>query len=395
MRRLLAVLLCAVLPACFGRNPAGELRLDAPSIEQADFEDALFQVVGVHLKPGNGVETVDNGRVFDAAVEAITGAQRSIHIVSFIWNDGKVSNRILDAIARRSRAGVQCRVIVDAIGSPDFGGLQHRLEAMGCEAHRFRPLPGQDDAAREHRKLVIVDGRIGITGGFGIDDRWDGDGARDDPPEWRDSNLLVRGPAVADMQQAFAENWLEATGALLPRDSFPDLAAGGTAKAAFVKSKENSVSTDGDKLVQLLIASAHTRIWISNAYFVPSTPIMDLLARKARQGLDVRILAAGERTDTRPYLAAQRERMDQLARGGVRTFEYLPTMMHGKAMLVDDRVVLVGSANLDALSLNEMDEGALVVQDPRLAREEARKFLDDLNRSIERVPEARRQAVSR
>jgi cardiolipin synthase len=196
---------------------------------------------------------------------------------------------------------------------------------------------------------------------------------------------MVRGPAVLDMQQAFAENWQEVTGALLPAAGGGEKSAAGSSLAVFVKSKENSIATADDRLTQLLIASARQRIWISNAYFLPSAPIMALLARKARQGVDVRVLAAGERTDMGPYLSPQRTRMDDLVREGVRGFEYQPTMMHGKTMVLDDAVVMVGSTNLDALSLNHMDEGALLVADPALAKEEARRFLQDLSHSVERT----------
>src|SRR5207253_10758572 len=200
-------------------------------------------------------------------------------------------------------------------------------------------------------------------------------------------NVRVVGPAVLDMQQAFSESWQEVTGALLPADAFPKVAEAGPTWAAFVASSENSIATRNDRLTQLLIASARKRVWISNAYFLPSTPIMALLTRKAREGIDVRVLTAGDHTDTKPFLVPQRARMDQLARDGVRAFEYAPTMMHGKSMVVDDSIVMVGSCNLEPLSLNRMDEGALVAVDAKLAREESRRFLDDLARSTERVPE--------
>ena len=360
-----------------------------------DFDNALFQTVGVQLRPGNQVEAVDNGRVFEAAIEEIGRARRSIHVVSFIWSDGKVSNRLIDALAARTREGVQCRVIVDAVGSPDFSGLRTRLQAIGCETHHFRPIPGQDDVAREHRKMFIVDGRVGITGGFGIDDKWDGDGRTDAPPQWRDSNVRVSGPAVLDMQQAFAESWQEATGALLPRDAFPPAEDVGRVPAAFVSSSENSVATKGDRLTQLLIAAAHKRVFISNAYFVPSAPIMALLRRKAREGVDVRVLAAGDHTDARVYLPPQRSRMEDLVRDGVKAYEYAPTMMHAKVVVVDDRIVAVGSCNLDALSLNKMNEGALVVLDEKLAQEEARRFLQDLSLSTEAGAGAARRTAGR
>ena len=387
--RLPALLPLLCLAACFGRSPNGEFRIDGnvpgPGPE---FSTALFQVVDLRMKPGNKVDPIDNGKVFEAAIEEISRAQKSIHLVTFIWADGEVSNRMIDAMTARAGAGVQCRILVDAVGSLALGDIQGRLEQGGCEVHKLRPIPGQDNAARVHRKIIVIDGKVGFTGGFGIDDKWDGDGLHDEPkPQWRDSNLRVRGPAVADMQRAFSENWQEVTGQLLPGDAFPPPEDAGTAQAAFMASTAHAIATNNDRLTQLLIQAARKRLWISNAYFVPSTPIMELLTRKARAGVDVRVMAAGDKTDIKPYLPNQRARMDQLARDGVKAYEYEPTMMHGKTMIVDDSLVAIGSCNLDALSLNKMDEGALVVEDRALADEESRRFLEDLTHSKQRIPD--------
>ncbi|HEY2028701.1 MAG TPA: phospholipase D-like domain-containing protein [Myxococcales bacterium] len=385
MRSLLVLLLCGAMAGCFGRLSDSEFRLDGPDVENTDFANALYQTTGARMVPGNLVVPVDNGRVFDAAIDAIHEAKESVHILTFIWSDGRVSNRFIDAIAARIRAGVRCRVIVDALGSPDFGNIQRRLELLGCEAYRFRLIPGQDDVSRVHRKIIIVDGRVGFTGGFGIDDRWDGDGLHDDPPQWRDSNVMVRGPVVNQMQQAFSEEWQEVTGSLLPVSSFPQIDPHGPTTAAFVTSVQNSVVTKNERLTQLFIASAKRRIWIANAYFLPSQPIVDLLARKAHSGVDVRVLAAGERTDTRLYLPEQRARMAELAAAGVRAFEYTPTMMHAKTMILDDRYFAVGSCNLDPLSLMRMDEGALVVDDAKLAADETARLAVDFQHSTSRL----------
>ena len=386
MKKLLPALLLATACHGFGRKPVGEFRLDAAVPDRgAGFSTALFQSVGVQLKPGNLVDVYNNGSVFDAQLEEVGRAKKSIHIETFIWASGKVSDRLVEALVDKARRGVQCRVLVDAVGSVGFEKIGQKLAYAGCAVRMFRPVPGQDDLARMHRKLVIVDGRTGFTGGFGIDDKWAGKGLSDDPPEWRDSNLRVRGPAVRDMQQAFAENWQEAGGELLPADAFPEPGAPGDVSAAFVSSTEHGVVTRGDRLTQLLIEAAKRRIWISNAYFVPSTPIMELLGRKAREGVDVRVLAAGDKTDTPAYLKVQRERMDDLVKAGARAYEYEPAMMHGKTMLVDDTLVAVGSCNLDALSLNKLEEGALVVDDRRIALEEERRFIDDIAHSRQRT----------
>lgn len=385
--RLVLVLPIALSLACrgVGRKPVGEVHLPADAPEPGPgFANALYQTVGVRLEPGNEVRWINNGKVFEAALAEIAKARKSIHIVTFIWADSDTARRLIAAIAERTRRGAACRILVDAAGSLSFSEKESApLEEAGCDVRKFRPIPGQDDLARNHRKIIVVDGRVGITGGFGIDDKWRGRGKSEE--EWRDSNVIVRGPAVAAMQQAFAENWQEAASELLPQDAFPRLEKAGDTAAAFVTSTDNGVVTKGDRLTQLLIASAKKRVWIANAYFVPSEPILQLLERKAQKGVDVRILAAGEKTDAHLYLGPQRERMDRLIGAGARGFEYQATMLHSKTMLVDDTLVAVGSSNLDALSLNKMDEGVLVAEDARLAKELERQWVQDLLHSAERV----------
>jgi cardiolipin synthase A/B len=382
---IVLALTCSLACIGVGRKPVGEVHLpaDAPP-PGPGFSNALYQTVGARLVTGNEVRWVNNGKVFEAAVAEIAKARKSIHVVTFIWSDSDTARRLTAAIAERTRKGVACRILVDAVGSLSFSEKEAGpLEDAGCTVRKFRPVPGQDDLARTHRKIIVVDGRVGITGGFGVDDKWRGRGKSEE--EWRDSNVLVRGPAVAAMQQAFAESWEEAATELLPRDAFPRLEKAGDTAVAFVTSTDNGVVTKGDRLMQLLIASAKKRVWIANAYFVPSEPILQLLEQKAQKGVDVRILAAGEKTDAHLYLGTQRERMDRLVVAGARGFEYQSSMLHSKTVLVDDNLVAVGSANLDALSLNKMDEAMLVAVDERLAKELERQWVEDLKLSAERV----------
>ena len=394
LRSTIAALLCGALLACqlAGRKPVGEvaLKMGVPS-KGPGFELALYQSLGVEFVPGNHIEWENNGEVFDAMAREIRKAKSSVHVVTFIWAAGKASGKLLHELAAAYQRGVACRVILDAVGSVSFDDAP--LRAAGCEVRRFRPVPGQDDLARNHRKILIVDGKVGFTGGFGIDDKWLGSGEEED--EWRDSNVRVTGPTVRAMQQAFAENWQEAGGALLPEECFPKAKEKGGVRAALVTSGGHAVVTRGDRLIQMLIAAAHKRIWISNAYFVPSEPILEALAAKAKEGVDVRILAAGDKTDTRVYLPDQRARMARLLALGARGFEYGPTMLHSKTMLVDDELYAVGSLNFDALSLNKMEEDMLVAIDKEGAKELAEDFEDDLTRSLEvKLPKDPKQRVT-
>ena len=375
----MALLALASSCALAGRKPVGEFALAhaVPQDPPEAFSNALYQTVGVSLSPGHAVQWANNGKAHEAIAALIEKAESSIHVVTFIWSEGKSSEQLMKALNAAVNRGCACRVILDSVGSASFD--ERPLRAAGCEVRRFRPLPGQDDLARNHRKLVIVDGKAGVIGGFGIDDKWRGRGKKEE--EWRDSNMVARGPAVLQMQQAFAENWQEAGGSLLPLAAFPLPEKVGGAWAAFVGSTEHSVVTISDRLIQFLIAAAKKRVWIANAYFVPSEPVLELLAKKAAAGVDVRILTAGEKTDTRVYLPIQRERVARLLEQGAQGFEYDPAMMHSKTMLVDTEILTVGSANLDALSLNKMEEGNLVVRDAEAAAQLEKDLLDDFRHS--------------
>jgi cardiolipin synthase len=355
----------------------------------AELATALYQTVGVRMVPGNRIRWANNGAVFDVMAETLSHARTSINIVIFIWRPGRASERMLAVITERARAGVKCRVLVDPIGSPTFEKeVKPTLEAAGCQAHLFRPLPADENLARNHRKIIVVDGKVGITGGVAIQDEWLGE-ARNEK-EWRDSNALVQGPVVAQLQQAFAENWQESSGELLPASDFPALASpvpglddAGEGWAAFVSSTANPEVTRAERLTQLMVRAARKRLWIAQAYFTPNEPLTALLVERARAGVDVRVLAPGDKNDHTSITLAQRATYDTLMAAGVRIWEYQPSMMHAKTMLVDDRLVLVGSINYDPLSFNMLEEGSLVLQDDAAARGMAAFFLEDLRHAQE------------
>jgi len=377
---LLAGALGILLGACRRQDDkqAFQLRAAVPSAG-APFAAALRQSLGVQLLPGHQVTLLGNGSVFDAVEDEIRHAESSVHIVLYIWEKGVASDRIVAAIVERAKAGVACRILVDDFGSPDFGkDVQPKLAAVGCDVRIFRPLPGSGDKlARNHRKIVIVDGRVGFTGGFGMRDDWLGDGVTAEG--WRDANVRFIGPAVGDAQQAFAENWQEAGGALLPPDAFPPPPAetAGPVSAAFVGSTISPVLTRSERLVQLVIQAAKKRLWIANAYFVPSKAILEMLKRKASEGVDVRLLAPGKKSDSKTSFGMQHIEYDSLIESGVRVWEYQPSMMHAKTMVVDDELSVVASINLDPLSLTKLEEVALVVQDKAFAAKLTQTFEAD------------------
>jgi cardiolipin synthase len=358
-----------------------QLRVPVPNGDA--FGLSLYQSLGVELLPGHQVELLDNGAIFDGLEKAIGSAKRSVHALLYIWEKGAASDRVTAALVERAKSGARCRVLVDAFGSPDFGkDVAPRLTSAGCEVRVFRPLLEQDDElARNHRKIVVVDGRVAFTGGFGIRDNWLGDGVSGE--RWRDANVRFTGPAVRAAQQAFAENWQEAGGEFLPADAFPPPETAGAVSAAFVSSTSSPVLTRTERLVQLLVQSAHKRLWIANAYFVPSDAILELLKHKAEKGVDVRLLAPGKKSDSKTSFGAQHIEYGSLLEKRIRIFEYQPSMMHSKTMLVDDDLALVSSMNLDPLSLTKLEEAALVVQDRTFTAKLAQTFEADCKRANE------------
>ncbi len=357
------------------------LRAEVPA-DSAGFASAIYQSLGVRMEGGHRIELLQNGAVFDGIEQSIRGARSSIHIVMYIWEKGAASDRLSRAIVERARAGVRCRVVVDDFGSPEFmKDVAGPLTQAGCDVRRFRPLPGVDKLARNHRKLIIVDGTVAVTGGLGVRDDWLGDGVHDEG--WRDDNVRFAGPAVLLAQQAFAENWQEAGGSLLPTDAFPNAKRAGPSVAALVSSTASPVLTRSERLTQLMISAAKRRLWIANAYFVPSKAILDLIARKAAAGVDVRILAPGKKSDSKTSFGAQHVEYGGLLKSGARVWEYQPSMMHAKTMLVDERFVSIGSANLDPLSLNKLEEVTLVIDDGAVASQVEHSFLKDCSHAKE------------
>jgi cardiolipin synthase len=385
MNRPLALALLLLLASC--RAPEGSVQYLTDARIPASGPGlwlALEEVVAAEAHTGHQAQLIENGRVFDAMVEEISRARSSVHIVVYIWRPSRPSDRIIEALAKRTREGVACRIVVDKLGSTDFDKVLPRLEQIGCAVKVFNK-PGdseRDFSSRNHRKILVVDGKVGITGGFGIWKSWEGNGLAEE--EWRDTAVRVTGPAVRDMQLAFTENWLECGGRLLPPDAFPEAEeTASPVRATYVASSSEEGVTYGERMSQVLFSAPKRRLWIANSYFVPSDALMLKLVAQAQAGVDVRVLAPGPIHDIKPVRDAQRGTYRKLLAGGVRIWEYQPSMMHAKTIVVDDAVVAVGSNNLDPYSMEKLEEGSLVLEDPATNARLAQHFEQDLTHARE------------
>jgi cardiolipin synthase A/B len=366
----LGVLLVAIVGAGCRSSSA-----PPPALEPGSLADELVRA----FVPGNDLELVENGAVFDAMERDIRRARTSVNIVTYIWRgDGDPSERIGQALLAR-RQGVACRIVIDPFGSLKFSGsLESRLEASGCGIRRYGRAEsvGALFFARNHRKIQIVDGRWGITGGYGIWTSWLGDGRKED--EWRDTAVRVAGPVVAQMQRAFEQSWVECGGEALPAADYPRPGRQGPTRSTFVASSPRpGKSSPAEIMTHALVAAARRRLWIANSYFIPDRPLQDLMIRQARAGVDVRVIAPGPVHDVPPVRAAQRDTYARLLEGGVRIFEYQPSMMHAKTIIVDDRYVVIGSTNFDQLSFDRLEEGSLVADAAHLASKMRRHLEED------------------
>jgi cardiolipin synthase len=348
-------------------------------------------LTGAPITRGNTIELLINGdRIFPALLETIAGAERSINLLTYVYWTGDIAGEVADALCARARAGVEVNVILDAVGAARMDSrLVERMEGCGVSVVRFRPprpYALRRINNRTHRKVCVVDGRIGMTGGVGIAEEWTGDAQ--DPDHWRDTHVRVRGPVVRGLQGAFAENWLEATGDVLAGDEYlPDLEATGDRSAMqVIRSAAGVGDTNAETLYFLAIAAARRSIELTAAYFAPRPAFVDTLVKASRAGVDVRIVVPGPHSHHQLVRVAGRATYDALLRGGVRIWEYQPTMLHAKTMVVDGAWSAVGSVNFDNRSFQLNDEATLTVQSEEFAGELARSFAADLEQSVEMRP---------
>lgn len=348
------------------------------------FARTMEMYTGTHVEHGTRVQQVNNGSVYDSLWKDLRAAKQTITMQMYYSLPGKVADTLAAILAERARAKVRVLLVLDAFGSQNLKrAWAERLRKAGVELALLRKLRWysvHNAADRSHVRVVVVDGKVGYTGGFGLADYWLGDGLHEG--QWRESNIRFEGPAVMQLQAAFASAWAEATGELLtgdlffPSHGFEPLPGGVDAGLLFTA--PTTGSTPAERFLALSIAAAHKTLYITNSYFVPDDDFRRLLERAVRHGVDVRILTVSSKTDVKTTWYAGRHWYDELLTAGVRIYEYQPTMIHSKTIVVDGIWSSVGSMNFDNRSLAFNNESDLVVLDRGFGLSMDSTFMNDL-----------------
>lgn len=346
------------------------------------FADYVASLVGAPVEPGGEYVVLRNGdEVFPPMLEAIRSAQRRISFESFIYEDGVAGDPFTMELAAAARRGVTVRIVLDAVGGELSDESAGKLQQAGVEIRWFNPIRPwslEETNYRTHRKVLVVDGDVAFTGGIGLADHWLGHAQ--DPDHWRDTQFKVTGPAVRALEASFYENWLESGGRSVPALD-PDRPAQGTARSVVVWSNPTGGASNVKLLYLLSIAAARQRIDIESPYFILDESSRWALHQARQRGVRIRVVTDGEITDAMPVKYSSREGYQQLLDWGVEIYEYQPTMMHVKAMMVDGAWSVIGSANFDNRSFELNDELTIGVADPGLATALTNDFEADIAKS--------------
>ena len=349
------------------------------------FKRAMGSLLGPGIVGGNRVQALINGeQIFPAMLQAIRNAEHSITFETYIYWSGDIGRAFATALADRAKAGVKVHVLLDWVGSGKIDdGFLLEMEKSGVEVRKFHKPAWYNLAKlnnRTHRKLLVVDGKTGFTGGVGIAPQWTGD-ARN-PDEWRDSHYRIEGPAVAQMQAVFMDNWLKETGQVMHGEAyFPALSPVGKSDAQVFSSSPSGGSESMQLMYLLSITAAEKTIDLSSAYFVPDAMTTRALTAALQRGVRLRIFMPGKIIDAETVRAASRGGWGPLLEAGAELYEYQPTMYHCKVMIIDQLLVSVGSTNFDNRSFRLNDEANLNVFDKAFAAAQTEMFEADLKRS--------------
>jgi cardiolipin synthase len=369
-------------------TPRIDYHVDAPL--RPDSDDFLHVVQFTCQAPihrHNSVEVFTNGAQFYPAMrDAVRSAQASINLEAYIFQPGDAADMMIEAMTERARAGVDVRVVLDAIGSSRLRNwAARRLRDGGCRVSFYQPMTWyrlHRINNRTHRELLVIDGRVAFTGGAGVADWWLK--AQGGHPPWRDTMARIEGPLVAALQGVFAENWLECCGEILtsPRQ-WPELGATGSAEGMLVKSSPSDRATSSRVVFQMLIEGAVTSVDISTPYFLPDRSFRRALVRAAQRGVRIRIVVPGRISDQRLVRLASRRLYRDLLANGVRIYEYRPAMTHVKALMIDDTWAVIGTTNVDNRSFEHNDEVNVAFRESQLTARLRQDFEADMSASDE------------
>ena len=362
-----------------------------PAITDSLFSRMTQLYTGLNLSSGNAAELVDNGEVYSRLWKDLRAAKHTITVQMYYSQPGAVADTMAVVLKEMAKKGVRELFVLDAFGSMNLKkSWADSLTAAGVEVGLLRQLHWysmHNATDRSHVRVVVVDGEIGYTGGFGLADYWLGDGRH--PDQWRDSNARFEGPSVMGLQAAFASAWAECTGELLVGDTFFPKGAfttvDGGMRAGIFFASPTTGSTPAERFIALSIASARRTLYVTNSYFVPDDDFRSLLITAEKRGVDVRILTVSKETDVKTTWWAGRASYEELLKAGVRIYEYQPAMMHSKTFIVDGMWGSIGSMNFDNRSLAFNNESNFVFLDAPFGAKMDSVFADDLTRSTEIV----------
>ncbi len=354
------------------------------AVSDPQFRREMGLMLGPGLLSGNTVQDLQNGdAIFPSMLEAIRGAQKNINFETYIYWSGDVGKQFADALSERARAGVKVNMLLDWAGSLNMkDDLFEQMVSAGVNVKKYRPLHWYNLGRinnRTHRKILVVDGRIGFTGGVGVADLWQGNAQ--DQNHWRDVHFRIEGPVVLQFQAAFNDNWIKTTGVVLNgEDYFPSHTAGkGAGVDAHMFISSPAGGSESMHLMYLLtIAAAERSIDLQAAYFVPDELIIKALLAARHRKVRVRVILPGKHIDSDTVRLASKSQWGDLLLGGVEIYEYQPTMMHNKMLIVDGEMVSVGSTNFDVRSFRLNDEASLNIYDRDFAARMTAVFERDL-----------------
>ena len=351
------------------------------------FRLEMSVMLGPSITEGNRVLALQNGvEIFPAMLEAIRSATTSITFETFIYWSGEIGKEFTEALADRAREGIAVNVLLDWVGSMRME--QHLLDRMrdaGVHLHRYRPLRWYNLHRlnnRTHRKLLVVDGKVGFTGGVGIADHWQGNGS--DPDHWRDSHYRLEGPVVAQLQAAFNDNWIKSTGELLNGEAyFPPLEPAGDMHTHLFIASPAGGSESMHLMYLMAIAAAEHTIDLAASYFVPDQLLIEALMAARKRDVQVRVVLPGPHIDSEAVRIASKTEWGPLLQAGVKIYVYQRTMLHTKLLIIDREFISVGSTNFDMRSLQLNDEASLNIYDQTFAEQVTGVFEADLGPTVE------------